>query len=452
MGEHELLVFLADVLVLVVAARVGAEIAARVGVPLVVGEILFGVLLGPTLLGRVWPQGFLWLFPPDAARHALLEGVAWIGVLFLVAVSGLETRLGLLRKSRRLVALAWMGGFLLPFGSGFAFALLAPTSLIGRGVERPLFAFFLAIAMAISAIPVIARILLDLGANRTRTAMVILSSALADDTLGWVLVGVVSGIVSSGVVSWGSLWWSAAGTLLFIVLAFTVGQTFARFAVRASARLRIPHAQVTVVLTMILGGAVITQALGVHMVLGAFVTAILIGRTRKTSPETVAALRQIGFGFFIPFFFAYTGAKADLGVLRGSELVVTLIALAIAVASKLIGGGFGARLGGLPKWEAVAVGVGLSARGAMGLVIAAIGLSLGILSPVAYAMLVVVAMITSMMAGPMLRYCLVRAGVFDDRTGRSGEQPTVDLNARGPVNMEAPESHPQSRPAPYRES
>src|SRR5207249_149713 len=98
MGEHELLVFLVDVLLLVVVARVGAELAARVGLPLVVGELLLGICVGPTLLGRLWPRASLWLFPPSAVHHAVLDGLSWIGVLFLVAIAGLETRLGLLRK------------------------------------------------------------------------------------------------------------------------------------------------------------------------------------------------------------------------------------------------------------------------------------------------------------------------------------------------------------------
>ncbi len=413
MGEHELLVFLVDVLVLVLAARLGAEIAVRVGVPPVVGEIVFGVFLGPTLLGRVWPQAFAWLFPADPTHKAVLDGLAWIGVLFLVAISGLETRLGLLRRSGRLVALTWIGGFLLPFIVGFALGTAVPSSMMGEGIDRPVFAFFLAIAMAISAIPVVARILLDLRAYGTRPAMVIMSSALADDTLGWVLLGIVSGIVGSGSVSWAGVAWATVGTVLFLVLAFSGGQVLVRSVLRAAALMKLPHAQVTAVLSVVLVGAIITQALGVHMVLGAFVAAILIGRTRKVTPETDAALRRIGFAFFIPFFFAYTGSKADLGALRGSALVVTIIAINLACLSKLIGGGVGARLGGLPRWEAVSVGVGLTARGAMELVIATIGLSLGVLSTAAYAMLVVIALITSMIAGPALRLCLIRAGVLD---------------------------------------
>jgi Kef-type K+ transport system membrane component KefB len=431
LGEHQLLVFLVDVLLLVVAARVGAEVAARVRLPLVVGEIFFGILVGPTLLGRLWPGAFQWLFPSDAAHRELLDGLSWIGILFLVAISGLETQLGLLRRSGRAVVLSWTGGFLVPFGAGLLFGSFAPASLIGHGVERPVFALFIAIAMAISAIPVIARILLDLGAYRTRIGMVILSSALADDTLGWVLLGVVSGISGSGAGSTLSIWWTAAGTLLFILLAFSVGQVVVRTAVRASDQLKLPHAQATVILVLILGGGVITQAIGVHMVLGAFMTAIVLGRTRGVQPGAVAGLRQAGFGFFIPFFFAYTGAKADLGDLGGSALIVTSIALAIACASKLIGGGVGARLGGMPRWEAMAVGVGLTARGAMELVIATIGLSMGVLSQVAYAMLVVVAVVTSVMAGPLLRVCLIRAGQLEPRTEPRAEEPIADLVAAG---------------------
>lgn len=435
MVEHELLILLVDILVLLIAARTGGALAIRIGVPEVVGEILFGICVGPTLLGRIWPAGFEWLFPSDPTHRAVLDAISWIGVLFLVTVAGLETRLGILRRSARNVAFVWTGGFLLPFACGFAFGLLVPDDLIGPGVERPVFAFFLAIAMAISAIPVIARILLDLGVYGTRVGMVTLSSAVADDTLGWVLLGGVSAVVASGSVASGTVWWAAGGTVLFVILAFTIAPAAVAFVVRASLRTNLPFAQVTTALGLVVAGAVITQAIGVHMVLGAFVVAVLLGRTRELKGEVMAPIRQIGFGFFIPVFFAYTGVKADLGLLHGPALVATLVALVVAFVSKFVGGGLGARLSGLPRWEAAAIGTGLTARGAMELVIATIGLSIGILSGAAYAMLVVVAIVTSMIAGPLLRVCLTRAGVMGSQTAAtSSESPvTVTWEEREPA-------------------
>lgn len=144
--------------------------------------------------------------------------------------------------------------------------------------------------------------------------------------------------------------------------------------------------------------------------------AILIGREPDIDPAAVAAVRHLGLGFFVPFFFAYTGIKVDLTTLRGSVLVFAAAAVVAACLSKIVGGWAGTRLGGLPQWEALAVGVGLNARGAMELVIAAIGLSLGVLNESMYATIVLIAVLTTVMAAPMLRICVRRAGIAFDET------------------------------------
>jgi Kef-type K+ transport system membrane component KefB len=163
-------------------------------------------------------------------------------------------------------------------------------------------------------------------------------------------------------------------------------------------------------LLMVFAFGAITQAIGVHLVLGAFVAAILIGRIPSVDTSATQAVRQVGMGFFVPFFFAYTGIKVDLTSLHGSALTFTILAVLVACLGKVIGGSFGARLGGLPRWEALAVGVGLNARGAMELVIAAIGLSIGVLNEATYAIIVLIAVLTTVMAAPLLKFCVGRAG------------------------------------------
>jgi Kef-type K+ transport system membrane component KefB len=169
-----------------------------------------------------------------------------------------------------------------------------------------------------------------------------------------------------------------------------------------------PYAELSMMVFIVFVFAAITQAIGVHLVLGAFVAAILIGRTRVTI-QSVQAIRGVGMGFLVPFFFAYTGIKVDLTTLRGSALTFTVLCVVVACLTKIVGGGVGARLGGLPRWEAIAVGFGLNARGAMELVIAAIGLSLGILTDATYAIIVLVAVLTTIMTAPLLRFAVARA-------------------------------------------
>jgi Kef-type K+ transport system membrane component KefB len=293
--------------------------------------------------------------------------------------------------------------------------------------------------MSISAIPVIARILGDLGLLRTRVGAVILSTALADDTMGWILLGITAGLAGGGGLSPLAGARTLAATAIFIAFAFTLGRVLVERVLRWSAKLRAPQAQISVVLVLVLGAGTITQGIGVHLVLGVFIAAILIGRVKGRDRSGDEALRQVGMGFFVPLFFAYTGTKVDLTLLGGGTAVIAAAALGIASLSKVVGGGVGTLIGGLSRWEAAAVGVGLNARGAMELVIATIGLSLGIITPEMYAILVLIALVTSLMAPPLLTFCLER--VRDHRAEGSPEP----LRGSGPASR--PSTTVARRPA-----
>lgn len=410
MTESQLLTFMVAITVLFLAARLGGEIAARLKIPLHVGELVIGIAIGPSLLGWIWPGAFQAVFPTDTLSRNLLDSVSWIGIIFLVLIGGLETRLGILRKARGAVIGAWIGGFGLPFVGGFALGMLFPPSLVPDAISKPVFALFLATAMSISAIPVIARILMDLNLFKTRMGMIILSTAIADDTIGWVVLSITAGLASGGVAA-GSVVRTVLMTLGFVALAFTVGKVAVRKAMMfSSKRLKMPHPQVSMMLLLVFVFGTITQAIGVHLVLGAFVAAILIGRFRRIDPVAIAGVRQVGMGFFVPIFFTYTGIKVNLSTLRGSAITFTVLAVLVACVTKIVGGALGARAGGLPKWEAIGVGIGLNARGAMELVIAAIGLSIGLLVEATYAMIVLIAVLTTVMTAPLLRYCVGRVG------------------------------------------
>jgi Kef-type K+ transport system membrane component KefB len=409
-NDDQLLRFLVDVTVLFLAARVGGEVAARLRLPLHVGELVAGIALGPSLLGWLWPSGFEALFPADVTTRSVLDVVSWTGVILLALLAGLETRLGVLRNAGRVVLGGWLGGFGLPFAAGLALGMSAPDGLVPEGVDRPVFALFLATAMSISAIPVIARILMDLRLHGTRIGMVILSAAIADDTVGWIVLAVVAGL-AGGVLELRPILRIVLLTAAFIAGAATLGRLLVDRAIRTSRRLRVPFGELSTMLMLVFAFAALTQWIGVHLVLGAFVAAILIGREPDLDPEAVAAVRHLGMGFFVPFFFAYTGVRVDLTTLRGSALVFAAVSVLVACISKVVGGWAGTRLGGLPPWEALAVGVGLNARGAMELVIAAIGLALGVLNEPMYATIVLIAVITTVMTAPVLRICVGRAGI-----------------------------------------
>jgi Kef-type K+ transport system membrane component KefB len=194
-----------------------------------------------------------------------------------------------------------------------------------------------------------------------------------------------------------------AGTAALLLFALTVGQLVVRWIMHRAARLRMPYAQTTVLLLIVLAFGAITQAIHVHLVLGAFVASVLVARSGPEGEVARQEIRHVGMALFVPFFFGYTGIKVDLTTITGSAVPVAIAAIAVAVVGKLAGGGLGARIGGLSAAESWAVGAGLNARGAMELVIAAIGLSIGILTLPMYSILVLIAVVTTLMAAPMLR-------------------------------------------------
>jgi K+:H+ antiporter len=409
--DHQLFLFLAEVSLVVVAARAGGELALRIGIPQVVGELFAGIVLGPSLFGRIWPDGFAAVFPANQTQHDLLQIMSWMGVVFVVLLAGFDTRLGIVRRAGRAVVTTWAGGFFLPFILGFLLGWFAPAALIGPGMERSVFALFVATALSISALPVIARILTELRVFQTKIGMVTISTAVVDDIVGWVLIALITGMVVDGGVQAGRVLVALVGAIAFLTLAFTVGQALVRKAFAASARLKIPFAQGTMILVIVFLSGAITQALHLHLVLGSFVAGILIFRTpwKTRDLATMDAVRRVGMGFFAPFFFGYTGIKVDMTTLTGSALVVAAVALGLACFGKLVGGGLGARAGGLRPWEAAAVGAGRNARGTSELIIASIGYSIGLLTLPMYTIIVLIAVATSLMAGPLVRYCVRRS-------------------------------------------
>jgi Kef-type K+ transport system membrane component KefB len=422
--DHQLFLFLAEVTVLVVAARIGSEISARLHIPLHVGELVMGLLLGPSLLGLVWPGAFAALFPKEPLQRGLLDIISWTGILFLVLIGGLETRLGILRSAGRAVLGGWIGGFGLPFVGGFLLGMAFPRNLVPAAISKPLFALFLATAMSISAIPVIARILMDLNLYKTRMGMIILSTAIADDTIGWIVLAAVAGLAAHSLHA-GHIVLTLSLTAGFVIVAFTLGRRFVRGAMYITRRhVKAPEGELAMMFVLVFGAGALTQAIGVHLVLGAFVAAILLGRVQRTDPATIRSVRSVGMGFFVPFFFAYTGLKVDLTTLHGNAAVFTVLAVLVACLGKVIGGSVGARIGGLPRWEALGVGFGLNARGAMELVIAAVGVSIGVLNETGYAIIVLIAVLTTIMAAPLLKYCVHRAG--PEATATRMEEAPVD--------------------------
>ncbi len=407
-SEAQLLVFWVGLLVILVAARALGAVARRVGQPAIVGELAAGLLLGPSILGRVAPDVAGWLFPDDDAQTAMLFTVGWIGVLLLLVVTGFETDLNLIRRLGNAATTVSTGSLVVPAVAGLAVGWLIPTAFVGGDTERYIFALFFAAALSISSLPVIAKILSEMGLMRRDFGQLTLAAGMANDVVGWVGLGFIAGLAQAGEFKLDKLAFTVLGLLVFFVLAFSIGQRVVDSSLRkVRAQGNDPLAGLTVVLVTALAFGVVTQWLHVEAVLGAFLAGVVLARSRYSDHELIRPVETMTAAVFAPIFFATAGLRVDLGLLWDVETFVwTMVVIAAASISKFAGALLGAAVSRLPRREGAALGVGLNARGALEIVIATVGLSLGVLNERSYTVVVIMAMATSMAAPPLLRRVL----------------------------------------------
>ena len=413
LGHHELLLVLLQLAVLLLVSRGLGELMRRIDLPPVVGELLAGVLLGPSLLGWTLPAVQSAIFPKSQSQSDLLAVVSWLGVLFLLIVTGLETDLNLILRKGKTALLISLGGIIVPFSTGFALGELLPESFLAQPKERLIFSLFIATAMSISAVPVIAKVLMDLNLIRRDIGQITLAAGMTDDTIGWILLSVVAGLASSGHFDVTTAFKSVIGAVLFLTIAFTIGRTVVDQILRwVDNQIGGATASLSIVLVLALSAAALTHALGIEAALGAFVFGILAGQSRRFSREAGHTLEMITAGFLAPIFFAAAGLKVNLlQLLVPQTLVIGLMVLAVACVGKFVGAYIGAKVGGLSHWESLAMGSGMNARGAMEIIVATIGLSLGVLNQQMYSIIVMVAIVTSLMAPPLLRWTLSKVEI-----------------------------------------
>ncbi|KZB80188.1 cation:proton antiporter [Amycolatopsis regifaucium] len=407
-AAHSLLVFLLQVGSLLLLAVVFGRLAVRFGMPAVVGELLVGVLLGPSLLAWAVPGLHGWLFPAVAEQYHLLDAVGQIGVLLLVGLTGMQMDMRMVRRRGGAAAGVSFGGLIVPLSLGIGAGFVLPKMLIPDGTDITVFALFLGVAMCVSAIPVIAKTLIDMNLLHRNVGQLTLAAGTIDDAFGWFMLSVVSAMAVHAVTT-GTVLLSLAYLVLIVVFALTLGRPLARGALRVAAKSEGPGLTVGVVVVLVLLASAGTQALGLEAVFGAFVCGILIGTAGKVDPARLAPLRTVVLSVFAPIFFATAGLRMDLtALIRPQVLLTGLAVLALAIVGKFVGAYAGARLSGLNKWEGLALGAGLNARGVIEIVVAMVGLRLGILSVEIYTIVILVAIVTSLMAPPILRFAMKR--------------------------------------------
>src|SRR5690348_11474080 len=333
MNEPSLAIFLAQIVALVVCGRLVGELMERVGQPAVMGQLIGGMLLGPSVLGAISPALQHTLFPNDAGQKAMLDAISQLGILLLLLLTGMETDLSVIRRSRRTAFSVSIAGIAIPFACGLLVGQYLPESVLPDPHRRFITSLFLGTALSISSVKIVALVVRELGFLRRTVGQVIVASAIIDDTIGWIIMSVTFGLALHGTIDFMSVTSTLVGTALFLVLSFTIGRRIVFFLIRwANDRFVSELAAITMIIVVAGLMALVTDAIGVHTVLGAFVAGILIGQSPILTRHIDEQLRGLIVALFMPVFFGMAGLSANLRVLTNADLLLLTIAL-IVIAS-----------------------------------------------------------------------------------------------------------------------
>jgi Kef-type K+ transport system membrane component KefB len=410
LGGHPLLVLLAGVLLLLSCALLLGRLAGRFGLPAVAGELCAGVLIGPSVLDRPAPGVAHWLLPPDPAQAHLLDALGQLGVVLLVGITGIDVDVDLVRRRRRTALRIGVAGLVLPLALGTAAGLYAPSSVTGTS-GRATFALFIGVAMCVSALPVIAKMLSDMRLLHREVGQLTIAAGVVDDVIGWMLLSLVSAAATVGL-SGAAVWRSAGWIVVTVVGALVVGRPLVRRSLDVAGRSGESGPVICTAVVVVLAGATATQAMGMEASFGAFVAGLLLGTAAPDRLLRLAPLRTVVLTVLAPLFFAEAGLRMDLTVFdRPSLVLAALGALGVAVLGKFAGAFLGARLSRLSRWEGLALAAGMNARGVIQIFVASVGLKLGVLNTASYTIVVLVALSTSLTAPPLLRLATARIPV-----------------------------------------
>ena len=413
-------IFIAQLLILMLVGRLLGEAMIRMRQPAVMGQLIAGLLLGPSVFGLLLPDLQLALFPQSTEQKAMIDAVSQVGILLLLLLTGMETDLKLVRQTGKASVYASLFGIIVPFACGVALGEMLPDSMLPDPEKRLITSLFLGTALSIASVKIVAMVVREMNFMRRTVGQVILASAIIDDSVGWIIVSIIFSLALHGSVDPWSLAQSIVGTFLFMVVSLTIGRRAVFFAIRwTNDNFVSDFAVITCILVIMGSMALLTHAIGVHSVLGAFVAGILVGESPILTRHIDEQLRGIITAFFAPIFFGIAGLGADLTILADPRMAaMTAGLILIASIGKFSGAFIGAELGGLTRREGFALACGMNARGSTEVIIATVGLSMGALNQNLFTMIVAMAVITTLAMPPTLRWALARIPMRKEEKAR----------------------------------
>ncbi len=398
--------FLITISLLLFTAKALGELFTRIRQPAIMGEIIAGLILGPTVIGTFFPSFHQWLFP-DGGIVTSIEGLITLAVVLLLLVSGLEVDLTIALRQGKTAILISSLGVIIPFSLGVV-AVYAFPGLFEHNSSHPrmLFALFIGIAISISALPVIAKILMDIGIFRTEIGSVIISAAMFNDVIGWLIFSIILGNLGTAHNPFNF------ATTLILTLSFAfIAVVFLRKLINRiipyiQNKISYPGGMLGFIFILGLLGAAFTQYIGIHAIFGSFIIGIAIGNSVHLKEEIRENINQFVTNLFAPLFFVSIGLRVNFWT--HFDLPLVIIIMVLAFTGKVAGCGLGAYLGGMNKNDSLAVGFGMISTGAMGIILGLIALESGLITEKLYVALVIMAVTTSVSSAPLMNYFINR--------------------------------------------
>jgi len=399
--HSDIIVLLFSIGAILILARIFAELGKKIKMPIVMGEILLGIILGPTVFGSFCPDMCASIFPKVGAAKIAMDGITNLAVVMLLFVAGMEVQLQIILKQGKTAIYTSFTSMIIPFILGFIAVWFLPNFFNYLPERRLVYALFFGIAMAVSALPVITRILMDLNLFKTKIGMIIIAAAIFDDLTGWIMFSFVLSLMGQpGEIT--SIWFTIGmifgfGLFMLIIGRYVINQALPWI----QEKLSWPGGVLSIALGLCFLGAAFTEYIGLHAILGAFIVGIAFGDSVHLQEREREIIHQFVTNVFAPLFFVSIGFKVNF--IENFDWALVALVFFLAVGCKVFGASLGGYLSGLTKRESLAVGFGLNARGAMEIILGTLALNAGLIDAKMFVALVVMALITSMMSGPLMK-------------------------------------------------
>lgn len=404
LGSGAVIILMLQLSVILVTCRLFAELARKLNQPGVVGEIIAGIILGPTLLGTVFPEIFSFIFPADGNSKLMLEGFTQVAVVLLLFIAGLEVDLHIVWQQGKQALLVSFFALVIPFIIGFSICYYAPGFFGVSESDSLVFSLFMATIMGMTALPVIARILMDLNIFKSRLGMLIIASAMIVDLVCWLIFTIILSMMGTSHSS------SGVGQTIVFTLGFTILMlTFGRAVLNrvlpwVNKKLAWPGGLLSLSLALCFLAAAFTEYIGIHAIFGALIIGVALGDSEHMSERAKEIVHQFINNIFAPLFFVSIGLY--INVVQSFNLTLVVAILLIAIVSKTIGASLGARLGGLNKNQSLAVGMGMNTHGTLEIILGTLALRAGLISEQIFVAILVMVIVTILVAAPLVKYCI----------------------------------------------